>query len=569
MAPSLVLLLAGLAVAISLNAAECKRGKDSSVAAVIRTTGCEARGLPKLPHARLKEVRAGVLRIRCKRGFEIERPARKRIDCAKLGSRRPRRRLKRMLPKCVKIEKKSIGLLADNRNYQADDSSAKLVEPEGDWKSYGGDVVGHGNGDDIVVVLKDDIDEEEDGDGGDDYAEYNYDGDYRGGDYGQYYDYDYGGRNATEDDAEEEDSIIEVAEVESEDAAPEEEDDVEQQEVVTAVDGIDDSDEEEGHLNETEARMIDNEISELEPLEPVEEEGHPASDTDLEGESEQHEDESDDQEDGHEGNEDMEQEDYEEDGEEYPDEHDDDDEGDYGSRNDTSYEDDYDEEGDEDDDDYEDDVDEDYEEEENYDEEEDEEEYIDPDYEEELLYRNYEILSDFYKTHFVDLRVLDTTCDAELTPPPAVANGAVREFRTAENVLLPGTHYHEVVYACDAGFRLAEGSLGRMFCQQQGWMGMQPYCEEDPRAEEEEAAGDAAAECDAGRHGCDQLCKVVAGVGPTCYCRDGYRVAGETACADVDECEEDNGGCVHLCANKPGTYTCRSSLIGCGFLPSM
>ena len=29
----------------------------------------------------------------------------------------------------------------------------------------------------------------------------------------------------------------------------------------------------------------------------------------------------------------------------------------------------------------------------------------------ELIYRNYEILSDFYKKHFVDLRVLDTSCE--------------------------------------------------------------------------------------------------------------------------------------------------------------
>ena len=48
-----------------------------------------------------------------------------------------------------------------------------------------------------------------------------------------------------------------------------------------------------------------------------------------------------------------------------------------------------------------------------YDEEDEEEEEADAesDYEEELMYRSYEILSDFYKKHFVDLRVLDTSCD--------------------------------------------------------------------------------------------------------------------------------------------------------------
>ena len=46
-----------------------------------------------------------------------------------------------------------------------------------------------------------------------------------------------------------------------------------------------------------------------------------------------------------------------------------------------------------------------------YDEEEEEEADAAADYEEELMYRSYEILSDFYKKHFVDLRVLDTSCD--------------------------------------------------------------------------------------------------------------------------------------------------------------
>ena len=58
--------------------------------------------------------------------------------------------------------------------------------------------------------------------------------------------------------------------------------------------------------------------------------------------------------------------------------------------------------------------------------------------EEELLYRNYEILSAFYKKHFVDLRVLDTTCIPEETPPPQIENGYVKEYRTVENVLLQG-----------------------------------------------------------------------------------------------------------------------------------
>ena len=58
--------------------------------------------------------------------------------------------------------------------------------------------------------------------------------------------------------------------------------------------------------------------------------------------------------------------------------------------------------------------------------------------EEEQIYRNYEILSDFYKKFFVDLRVLDTSCVPEETPPPDVDHGRVKEYRTVENQLLPG-----------------------------------------------------------------------------------------------------------------------------------
>ena len=65
-------------------------------------------------------------------------------------------------------------------------------------------------------------------------------------------------------------------------------------------------------------------------------------------------------------------------------------------------------------------------------------------------------------------------------PPPDVDRGYVKEYRTEENVLLPGEHYHAVEFACDPGYKMSDSSLGHMFCQQRGWMGVQPYCEEDP-----------------------------------------------------------------------------------------
>ena len=114
-----------------------------------------------------------------------------------------------------------------------------------------------------------------------------------------------------------------------------------------------------------------------------------------------------------------------------------------------------------------------------YDEEE-EEEKEEQDPETEQLYRSYEILSEFYKRHFVDLRVLDASCDPSEVPPPKIHHGTVQQYLTSDNILLPGERYHEVIYECDEGFKLTEGMLGHMFCQQAGWMGVEPYCEEDP-----------------------------------------------------------------------------------------
>lgn len=176
--------------------------------------------------------------------------------------------------------------------------------------------------------------------------------------------------------------------------------------------------------------------------------------------------------------------------------------------------------------------------------------------EEELLYRNYEILSDFYKKHFVDLRVLDTSCVPEKVPPPSIANGGVKEYQTVENVLLPGKRYHEVVYQCDPGYKLSDSSLGHMFCQQQGWMGVQPYCEEDPNAQFS-SIPNALKDCPE-NNGCEHLCKLVNGK-PECFCNEGYEIYDVTSCSDIDECADGNGGCSHACINKPGTYTCKFS----------
>ena len=60
------------------------------------------------------------------------------------------------------------------------------------------------------------------------------------------------------------------------------------------------------------------------------------------------------------------------------------------------------------------------------------------------LYRNYEILSEFYQRHYVDLRVLDATCEPSAYPAPVIAHGIVRSYERVANVLLPGKQYRQV-----------------------------------------------------------------------------------------------------------------------------
>ena len=57
-----------------------------------------------------------------------------------------------------------------------------------------------------------------------------------------------------------------------------------------------------------------------------------------------------------------------------------------------------------------------------------EEAYEDDEEDMDLLYRNYEILSEFYQKFFVDLRILDLTCDPASLPTPTVPNARVVQY---------------------------------------------------------------------------------------------------------------------------------------------
>ena len=141
-------------------------------------------------------------------------------------------------------------------------------------------------------------------------------------------------------------------------------------------------------------------------------------------------------------------------------------------------------------------------------------------------------------------------------------HGHVKEYRTTENILVPGTHYHEVIFECDPGYKLTDQGLGHMFCQQKGWMGIEPYCEEDPDDSKSNNNGENIDNKDIPEEerckddqGCEHTCRMIDNA-PTCSCREGYQLQDVTLCVDIDECVVNNGDCEHECINKPGTYTC-------------
>ena len=442
-----------------------KKPKDPQVhnKSLVKVKNCPPDFVPGVKNAKIKASdKTGVFRVKCVKGFVFSRRRKSwKFDCHK-NKNKNNNNNNNNLPRCVKKPAKK-----NLVQFQSDDSTVvKLVEPATprDWTGETGagnpGTPGAATGDVDVVVLEG---RHEDLDKGayeainqelEDYAEYDYEGEYDGGhdhddnddddhndDYGQYYDYDYseGGKSnetSQDDDYEEEEYPVDHHErQEHQEEHP-----------------VDHHEHQEEHP--VYHHHEEQEHQEERPVDHHEEQEHQE-----EGPVDHHEEQ--------EHQEEHPVEHHEEGGQHQQEERPDDDHHEE-QEHEEEYEDEYEEAAGEEYDDYDDD--------------DDEEEGYDPDYEEQLLYRNYEILSDFYKKHFVDLRVLDTTCEPEQIPPPQIENGYVKQFLTAENVLLPGQHYHEVIYACDEGYRLSDTSLGHMFCQQQGWMGVQPYCETDPHA---------------------------------------------------------------------------------------
>ncbi|KAL8565416.1 hypothetical protein ACOMHN_029109 [Nucella lapillus] len=69
--------------------------------------------------------------------------------------------------------------------------------------------------------------------------------------------------------------------------------------------------------------------------------------------------------------------------------------------------------------------------------------------------------------------------------------------------------------------------------------------------------GKSAKDCERGTHNCHKQYAdcITSRRSYKCKCKDGFYGDGKV-CVDDDECEFENGGCVHRCQNTPGNFSC-------------
>lgn len=122
-----------------------------------------------------------------------------------------------------------------------------------------------------------------------------------------------------------------------------------------------------------------------------------------------------------------------------------------------------------------------------------------------------------------------------ILPAPRVANAEVRYTRGK---------YLEAEYECQHNYKLESEEAVRLVCMEGKWLGKPPKCV--PLSNSSISTPSSCM--------CDQLCTAV-GNQLVCSCFRGFRQQG-TACHDLDECLESNGGCAVACRNTPGSYQC-------------
>ena len=148
---------------------------------------------------------------------------------------------------------------------------------------------------------------------------------------------------------------------------------------------------------------------------------------------------------------------------------------------------------------------------------------------------------------------------------------------------MPGQFYSIAKYACENGH---ESESLRLYCSEGEWVGKYPEClkvnsenddnfddnfddivvlvepddDDEKEIESSTSKSESASVCSS-TNSCQHLCVMTEnGTTEQCQCHEGFFLdpQTQTSCNDIDECQSgDNGGCNHLCINRPGTVLCQ------------
>ncbi|KAI4501065.1 hypothetical protein M0802_003868 [Mischocyttarus mexicanus] len=133
----------------------------------------------------------------------------------------------------------------------------------------------------------------------------------------------------------------------------------------------------------------------------------------------------------------------------------------------------------------------------------------------------------------------DLSCiNGTFLPAPLARHALIKYVKSS----VPGHEYLEADYECAPGFYMVSTG-SRLLCRNRQWIGQVPKCKL------KQAPDGVCSEVS-----CEHVCKEIDGRA-VCSCYNGFRLEAYK-CIDVNECEENNGGCEYKCVNTPGSFRC-------------
>ncbi|XP_035730088.1 uncharacterized protein LOC118445150 [Vespa mandarinia] len=133
----------------------------------------------------------------------------------------------------------------------------------------------------------------------------------------------------------------------------------------------------------------------------------------------------------------------------------------------------------------------------------------------------------------------DLSCiNGTFLPAPLARHALIKYVKSS----IPGHEYLEADYECAPGFYMVSTG-SRLLCRNRQWIGQVPKCKL------KQGTDGVCSEVS-----CEHVCKEIDGRA-VCSCYNGFRLDAYK-CIDVNECEENNGGCEYKCVNTPGSFRC-------------